>query len=73
MRKIEHELEIVFKNGKYTTLVTFEFVLERKPNQIHVFESHKMVFTTMKMMDNTTNIITKKGKCFEHPDSFPDG
>ena len=60
MRKIEHGAEILLKNIKYITPVTFEFALTRKKNQINLFESHKKVFTTMKMMDNTTPIITKK-------------
>ena len=27
----------------------------------------------MKMMENTTKIITKKGKVFDHSESFPEG
>ena len=71
MRKIEHGAEILSKNNKYITPVTFEFALIMKKNQINLFESHKKVFTTMKMMDNTTPIIIKK--VFEHPDLFPEG
>ena len=72
-RTIEHGAEIVFKNDRYITPVTFEFYPAKKTNQINVFESHKKVFAAMKMMDNTTKIITKKGKAFDHPDSFPEG
>ena len=72
-RKIEHGAEIVFKNDRYITPVIFEFYPAKRTNQINVFESQKKVFTAMKMMDNTTNIITKKGKAFHHPDSFPEG
>ena len=60
MRKIEYGVEILFKNDRYTTPVTFEFYLAKKTNHINVFESHKKVFAAMKMTDNTTNIITKK-------------
>ena len=67
---IEHGAEIVFKNDRYTTPVTFEFYPAKRTNQINVFESHKKVFAAMEMMDNTTKIITKKGKSFDHPDSF---
>ena len=59
-RTIEHGAEIVFKNDRYTTPVTFEFYPAKRTNQINVFESHKKVFAAMKMMDNTTKIITKK-------------
>lgn len=31
MKKIEHGVELVFKNDKYTTPVTYEFASERKP------------------------------------------
>ena len=72
-RTIEHGAEIVFKNDRYTTPVTFEFYPAKRTNQINVFESHKKVFAAMKMMDNTTKIITKKGTVFDHPDSFPEG
>jgi len=61
-RTIEHGAEIVFKNDIYTIPVTFEFYPAKRPNQINVFESHKKVFATTKMMDNTTKIITKKEK-----------
>ena len=73
MRKIEHGIEILFKNDTYTTPVTFEFALEKKSNQINVFESHRKIFTAMKMIDNTTKIITKQRKIFEHSDSFLEG
>ena len=61
-RTIEHGAEIVFKNDRYTTPVTFEFYPAKRTNQINVFESHKKVFAAMKMIDNTTKIITKKEK-----------
>ena len=69
---IEHGAEIVFKNDRYTTPVTFEFCPAKRTNQINVFESHTKVFASIKMMDNTTNIIIK-GKALDHPDSFPEG
>ena len=59
-RTIEHGAEIVFKSDRCTTLVTFEFYPAKRTDQINVFESHKKVFAAMKMMDNTTKIITKK-------------
>ena len=59
-KTIEYGAEIVFKNHSYTTPVTFEFYSAKTTNQINVFESHKKVFAVMKMIDNTTNIITKK-------------
>ena len=62
MRKIEHGTEIVFKNEIYTTSVTFELYSAKKTNHINIFESHKKVFATMKMIDNTIKIITKKEK-----------
>ena len=71
-KTIEHGAEIVFKNDRYTTPVTFEFYPAKRTNQINVFESHKKVFAAMKMMDNTTKIITKKGTVFDHPDYFPE-
>ena len=62
MRTVEHGAKIVFKNNRYIILVTFEFYSTKKTNQINVFESHKKVFAAIKMMNNTTNIITKKEK-----------
>ena len=62
MRTVEHGAKIVFKNNRYIILVTFEFYSTKKTNQINVFESHKKVFAAIKMMNNTTNIITKKKK-----------
>ena len=70
--EIEHGSEIVFKNDKYTTYVTFEFVPERKTNQLNVFESHKKVFTAIETMDTTIKIITNIGKVFGHSDSSPE-
>ena len=72
-KTIEYGAEIVFKNHSYTTPVAFEFYSAKTTNRINVFESHKKVFAVMKMIDNTTNIITKKGKYFDYPDSFSEG
>ena len=72
-RTNEHGVEIVFNNDRYTTPVTFEFYPVKRTNQINVFESHKKVSATMKLMDNTTKIITQKRTVFDHPDSFPEG
>ena len=57
---IEHGAEIVFKNDRYTTTVTFEFYPAKRTNLINVFESHTKVFASIKMMDNTTNNIIKR-------------
>ena len=67
MRKISHGAKIVLQNNRYTTPVTFEFVPARKMNQSNVFESYKKVFAVIKMIDNTTKIITKKGKLSNIP------
>ena len=72
-RTIKHGAEIVFKNNRHTTPVTYEFYPAKRTNQINIFESHKKVFAAMKMMDITTKIITKKKQIFDHPDSFPEG
>ena len=66
-RTIEHGAEIVFKNKRYTIPVTFEFYPVKRTNQINIFKSHKKVFAAIKMMDNTTKIITKKGNKFRPP------
>ena len=57
-RKIEYGIETVFNNYKCITSIIFEFAL--KKNQINVFKSYKNVFTAIKMMDNTTEILLTK-------------
>ena len=56
MRKIENDADSLSPLNSHQ---------QEKQNQIDVFESYNKVFTAMKMMDNTTKIITKKEIIFE--------
>ena len=71
IKYIEHKSEIVFKNYKYFNPVIFEFAVNRYSNKINVFERHKKIFEAMKLVDNSTIIITTSGKRFEHQKTIP--
>ena len=67
LKKIEHGLDITFNNNKYTTPITFEFTDGRDNIQDNIFNRHKKIFATIKLVDNSTKMITTAGKVFEHP------
>ena len=71
LKNIEHKSKIVFKNHKHFNPVIFEFAVNRYSNKINEFECHKKVFEAMKLVDNSTIIITTLGKRFEHQKTIP--
>ena len=71
LKKIEHGLDITFNNNKYTTPITFEFTDGRDNIQDNIFNRHKKIFATIKLVDNSTKMITTAGKVFEHPQQIP--
>ena len=73
MRKIEHGTDIMFKNNKYTTPITFEFTVSRDNRQVNIFDRHKKVFEATKLVNNTIKMITTAGKVFGHPKEIPSG
>lgn len=71
MRIIKHGADITFKNNKYTTPITFEFTVSRDNKKVNIFDRHKNIFEAMKLVDNSTKMITTAGKVFEYPKEIP--
>ena len=71
-RQIKHGSEIVFSINKYTTPVTFAFNPEKKSTTLNVFESHKRVFITIKIVDDTKEPLINEGNVFNSLSKFPD-
>ena len=71
LKNIEHRTEIVFKINKYTIPVILQFIVIRYFSKINVFDRNKNIFEVMKLVDNTTVMITPSGTTFEHPKKFP--
>ena len=58
---------------KNSTPVTFEFSMSRSSNKINVYNPYKNIFEAMKLVDNTTVMITNSGTRLEHPKDFLSG
>ena len=71
LKNIDHRTEIVFKINKYTIPVILQFFVIRYFNKINVFDCNTNIFEAMKLVDNTTVMITLSGTTFEHPKEFP--
>ena len=73
IRLFKHDTEIVCKNNRFTTLVTFEFVPNKDVNNIYVYENYKKLFTAVKSVYSTTKIIASSVKIFENPNECSKG
>ena len=67
MRKIKHGVDITFKNNKCITPIIFEFTVSCDNKQVNIFDHHKKIFEAMKLVDNSTKMITIADKVLEHP------
>ena len=59
---MEYGTEIVFKNNKYLTPVTFEFIMSHNLNKMNIYERHRNIFVAIKLVDNTAVIIDNFSK-----------
>ena len=66
MREIEYGEYFTFKNNKYTIPITFEFTADHDNKQANIYDRHKKIFEVMKLVENSTKMITTAGKVFEH-------